>query len=45
MSDTDPTSPWYEFLSYIRCCESLGITPSVGRFVRYNNYLKEIGVK
>jgi len=24
MSDTDPTAPWYEFISYCRCCESLG---------------------
>jgi hypothetical protein len=44
MSDTDPTSPWWEFISYCRCCESLEIKPSVQRFMRYNAYLKEIGV-
>lgn len=44
MSDTDSTAPWWEFISYCRCCESLEITPSVQRFMRYNAYLKEIGV-
>jgi hypothetical protein len=44
MSDTDPTAPWYEFLSYIRCCESLGVTPSVRRFIAYNRYLKSVGI-
>lgn len=38
MSDTDPTSPWYEFISYLRCCESLNVTPSVWRFMCYNRY-------
>lgn len=44
MSDTDPTSPWYEFLSYVRCCESLEITPSVQRFMSYQKYLKSVGI-
>ena len=42
MSDTDPTAPWYEFLSYIRCCESLGVNPSVNRFIAYNRYYNSI---
>jgi hypothetical protein len=38
----DPTTPWYEFLSYCEVCQSLGVAPSVGRFIRYQNYLKTI---
>lgn len=38
----DPTTPWYEFCSYIECCRSLKVTPSVGRFMRYNAYYKEV---
>ena len=39
MSDTDPTAPWYEFISYLRCCESLGVKPSMQRFLYYQqNY-------
>lgn len=44
MNDTDPTSAWWEFLSYCRCCESLGVVPSVQKFMAYNRYLKSIGV-
>lgn len=44
MSDTDPTAPWYEFLSYLRCCESLEVTPSVQRFMGYQRYLKSVGI-
>jgi hypothetical protein len=44
MSDTDPTAPWYEFLSYCRCCESLHRPVSIGGFMRYQAYLREIGV-
>jgi hypothetical protein len=42
----DPTTPWFEFLSYCECCTSLNAPnqPSIGRFMRYRNYLKEIGV-
>ncbi len=45
MSDTDPTSPWWEFISYLRCCESLGIEPSVGRFMSYQRYFQKHGIK
>jgi len=44
MSDTDSTSPWYEFVSYCRCSESLGIVPSVQRFFAYQRYLKSVGI-
>ena len=44
MSDTDPTAPWYEFVSYLRCCESLNVKPSLQRFMAYQNYLKMVGV-
>jgi hypothetical protein len=42
MSDTDPSSPWFEFISYIRCCESLGVVPSMNRFFAYNRYYKSV---
>ena len=42
MSDFDPTTPWYEFLSYKFCCESLGVEPTIRRFLRYQNYLKTV---
>ena len=45
MSDTDPTAPWYEFISYLRCCESLKVTPSLTKFIRYNEYFKHYGSK
>ena len=44
MSDTDSTAPWYEFLSYCRCCESLDVPIRIQSFMRYRNYLKEVGV-
>lgn len=40
----DPTTPWYEFLSYQECCWSLGRPVRIQSFMRYNAYLKEIGV-
>lgn len=40
----DPTTPHYEFNSYIECCRSLNVQPSVQRFMAYNRYLKSIGV-
>ena len=40
----DPTTSFYEFNSYIECCKSLNVAPSVQRFMRYQNYIKEIGV-
>ena len=41
----DPTTPWFEFLSYQECCWSLNRPVRLGSFMRYNAYLKEIGVK
>ena len=38
----DPTTPWYEFMSYLECCHSLNVTPSVNRFIRYNEYYKKL---
>ncbi len=42
----DPTTSFYEFLSYVECCESLNVSgqPSVGRFMAYRRYLKSVGV-
>ena len=40
----DKTTPWFEFNSYIFACESLGVIPSIQRFMRYQQYLKSIGV-
>jgi hypothetical protein len=40
----DPTTPWYEFLSYQECCWSLDRPVRITGFIRYNAYLKEIGV-
>lgn len=37
----DPTTPWYEFNSYCECCYSLGIEPSVGRFMAYQRYFSQ----
>lgn len=42
MSDTDPTSPWFEFISYVRCCESLEISVSLTRFFTYQKYYKSV---
>ena len=44
MSDTDSSAPWYEFLSYCRCCESLERPIRIQSFMRYQAYLREIGV-
>jgi hypothetical protein len=44
MSDTDPTAPWYEFISFCRCSESLNIPIRLGAFMRYQQYLKSVGV-
>lgn len=41
----DSTTSWYEFNSYIECCKSLEVVPSLQRFMRYQAYLREIGVK
>ncbi len=44
MSDTDPTAPLYEFLSYCRCCESLDRPVTIGGFMRCRAYLRKIGI-
>lgn len=41
----DETTSWYEFLSYLECCYSLGVTPSVNKFVFYNKYFVKYGSK
>ena len=41
----DKTTPWFEFNSYIFACESLGIEPSLQRFMAYQRYFKTYGIK
>ena len=38
----DPSTPYYEFLSYLECCNSLQIKPSMNRFLAYNRYYNSI---
>ena len=40
----DQTTPHYEFNSYIECCKSLDVEPSLRRYFGYRNYLKSIGI-
>jgi hypothetical protein len=40
----DPTTSYYEFNSYVECCKSLDRPVRIGGFMRYQNYLREIGV-
>lgn len=40
----DSTTPYYEFLSYLECCESLNIKPSVRRFISYNKYYNSLNL-
>lgn len=42
----DPTTPYYEFLTYCLCCASLEVPnqPRLGRYMAYRRYLKEIGI-
>jgi hypothetical protein len=40
----DPSTSHYEFLSYQECCWSLNRPVRITNFMRYNAYLKEIGV-
>ena len=40
----DSTTPWYGFLLYQECCWSLDRPVYITNFMRYNAYLKEIGV-
>ena len=38
----DSSTPYYEFLSYLECCNSLQIKPSMNRFLAYNRYYKSV---
>lgn len=38
----DYTTPWFEWLSYLECCASLGVEPSMTRFNRYNAYYRSV---
>lgn len=40
----DSTTSYFEFNSYMECCKSLEVQPSVQRFLAYHRYLKETGV-
>jgi hypothetical protein len=40
----DPTTPHYEFNSYVEVCNSLNRPVRIGGFMRYQAYLREIGV-
>ena len=40
----DFTTPWGEFVSYIECCKSLDVEPSLRRYFGYRNYLKSVGI-
>lgn len=42
-SPLDLTTPYYEFLSYVECCKSLNVKPSITRFVKYNQYFNTYG--
>lgn len=41
----DPTTPWNEWIMYCEICYQLNVPgqPSIGRYMRYRNYLKEVG--
>ena len=40
----DQTTTHYEFTSYVECCHSLNRPIRIGGFMRYQAYLREIGV-
>ena len=42
----DGTTPWFEWLSYCEVCASLEPPgqPNLGKFLRYRQYLKEVGI-
>lgn len=42
----DKTTPWSEFLFYCECCNSLNVKnqPRIGRYLKYREYLKEVGI-
>lgn len=41
----DRTTPWYEWLSYLECCNSLKVRPSLTGFLRYNAYYRSVNIK
>lgn len=40
----DYSTAWGEFNSYIECCRSLNVEPSLRRYFGYRNYLKSVNV-
>jgi len=36
----DPTTPYYEYLSYQECCRSLNIPENLTKWLRYQQYYK-----
>jgi hypothetical protein len=42
----DDTTAWNEFLMYAEICYQLNVPgqPSITRYMRYREYLKEVGV-
>jgi len=44
--ELDPTTPWYEFLMYCEICHQLDVKnqPNMLRYMRYQQYLKEVGL-
>lgn len=42
MSDFDKTAPWFEFMSYVLCCESLGVVPRIQKFMAYQRYFNSV---
>ena len=42
----DYSTPWAEWLAYCEICHQLEIPrqPHLGRFMRYREYLREVGV-
>jgi hypothetical protein len=36
----DPTTPWYEYLSYQECCRSLNRPERLSGWLRYQQYYK-----
>jgi hypothetical protein len=38
----DATTPWFEYLSYLECCASLNVQPSLTKWLRYNTYYRSV---
>lgn len=36
------TTPWYNFNLYLDCCYSLGVSPSISSYIKYNKYYKTL---